>query len=68
MNRTARIAAGTGLILVGIPMIPLPGPGWLTVAGGLAVLSKDVKWAERTLNWGKARLPRYFAADDQEGG
>lgn len=26
-------------------MLFLPGPGLLTMAAGLAVLSKDVKWA-----------------------
>ena len=66
MNRTTRILAGTGLILVGIPLIPLPGPGWLTIAGGLALLGQEVEWAQRALEWGKARFPGQLTSDQQD--
>lgn len=39
--------AGVTLILIGIPMIPLIGPGWLVVFTGLAVLGSEFPWAER---------------------
>ncbi len=57
MGRTTRIASGTGLVILGIVLLPLPGPGWVTIGAGLAVLSRDVEWAGRTLDWLKARLP-----------
>ena len=31
---------------------PAAWPGWLTIAGGLTLLGKEVKWAQRTLEWG----------------
>jgi hypothetical protein len=36
MARIARIGAGIGLILLGLILLVLPGPGLLTIAGGLA--------------------------------
>ena len=37
------------VVIVGIIALPLPGPGWLIIAGGLTILSKDVAWADRLL-------------------
>lgn len=55
------IALFGGLImLVGIIMIPLPGPGWLTVFLGLAVLSTEYHWAKRVSNYAKAQLGRFW--------
>lgn len=55
--RLARMALGTIVLVVGILMIPLPGPGWLAVAAGLAILSKDVAWADRLLRYVRRRIP-----------
>jgi len=48
--------AGTVVILVGIVLIPYPGPGWLVVFAGLAILATEFEFAERLL----ARGRRYF--------
>jgi uncharacterized protein (TIGR02611 family) len=42
--------AGWGLLLAGIAMIALPGPGLLGIFAGLAVLSQQYEWAERRLD------------------
>ncbi len=55
--RLARMTLGTLVLIAGILLIPLPGPGWLTVAAGLAILAKDVAWAERALDRVRRRLP-----------
>jgi uncharacterized protein (TIGR02611 family) len=55
--RLARMSLGFVLVFAGIAMLALPGPGWLTIAGGLAILSKDVAWAARALAWVRRRLP-----------
>jgi hypothetical protein len=39
-------------------MLVLPGPGLLTIAGGLALMSKDVAWAGRASDWFKQKAAR----------
>jgi uncharacterized protein (TIGR02611 family) len=55
--RLARMGLGSLVLLIGLAMIPLPGPGWLAVAAGLAILSKDVAWADRLLRLVRRRIP-----------
>lgn len=55
--RIVRMSAGSVLLLAGAAMLALPGPGWLVIALGLGILSKDVAWAERTLDRVRRRLP-----------
>ena len=47
--RAAVVLAGFVVVLVGLALIPLPGPGLLVVAVGLAVLALEFAWAERLL-------------------
>ena len=46
-KRIALEVAGWLLVVVGIVAIPLPGPGFLILAGGLILLSQQYAWAER---------------------
>ena len=48
--RIARTAAGVLLLIAGIAMLALPGPGWLTIAAGLAILASEFAWARRALD------------------
>ena len=43
--RMARMTAGTIVTLVGLAMMPMPGPGLPVLAIGLAILARDVAWA-----------------------
>lgn len=43
------ITVGVLVLLLGIPLIPLPGPGWLTVVVGLGLLSLEFEWARDIL-------------------
>lgn len=63
MVRLARIGTGVVLILLGMPMLVLPGPGILTIAAGLAVLSSEFTWAQRLLDWMKKKFRGYFAGN-----
>jgi uncharacterized protein (TIGR02611 family) len=47
--RAAVVIGGFVIVLAGLAMIPLPGPGLLVVAAGLAVLALEFVWAERLL-------------------
>ena len=61
--RTARrlgiLLVGTGIIVLGIVLIPLPGPGWAVVIAGLAVLATEFTWAERLLEFTKKHVMRW---------
>ncbi len=60
MNNTLKHAkkasigiVGGVVVLIGIVAIPYPGPGWLIVFAGLAILATEFPWAQRLLD--KAR-------------
>ena len=48
--RWSRIAAGFVLLAVGLALLVLPGPGWLTIAAGLALLASEYEWARALLD------------------
>lgn len=43
------------VVVVGIIAIPYPGPGWLIVFTGLAILATEFEWAQRVLDFAKSR-------------
>ncbi|MGH1505432.1 MAG: PGPGW domain-containing protein [Acidimicrobiales bacterium] len=57
LKRIARMTLGFLVTIIGIAALPLPGPGWLIIAGGLTILSKDVAWADRLLRYIRRRVP-----------
>ena len=56
--RLVRMAVGFTLLFIGVVLLILPGPGWLCIAGGLAILARDVAWAARALEKVRSRLPK----------
>jgi uncharacterized protein (TIGR02611 family) len=45
-----------GLVsLVGLILIPYPGPGWLVVFAGLAILATEFEFAAKALEWLKSK-------------
>ncbi len=57
ITRLLRMASGTFITILGVILMPLPGPGLLIVAIGLGILSRDVAWADRLLQIVRRRLP-----------
>ena len=45
--RALTIAGGFALLAAGTVMLVTPGPGWLAIAGGLALLAREYEWARR---------------------
>lgn len=45
--RIAVTVAGLAVIVIGVVLIPLPGPGWLIVFLGLGIWSTEYAWARR---------------------
>ena len=59
LDLTYRIVVGLlggAIVVLGFILIPLPGPGWLIVFAGLALLATEFVWAERLLRYGRRRL------------
>lgn len=46
---------GTAVLVIGIILIPYPGPGWLVVFAGLAILATEFAWAGRLLAYARGR-------------
>lgn len=47
---------GAALVVLGIILTPLPGPGLLIILAGIAVLSREYRWARRLRDRLKARV------------
>jgi Flp pilus assembly protein TadB len=48
-RRLIRIFGGFALLAVGVPLLFLPGPGFLTIVLGLAMLAAEYVWAAKLL-------------------
>ena len=46
-KRILVIVAGSAVTIAGIAMLVLPGPGFLVIFAGLAILSSEFEWADR---------------------
>ena len=63
LERAYRLCVGVlGGVLtgIGVLLVPLPGPGWLVVFLGLAVLGTEFRWAKRIAVWLKRELDRFW--------
>jgi uncharacterized protein (TIGR02611 family) len=56
VRRVAAIAGGSVLLVVGIALLVLPGPGIPLIIAGLALLSTQFHWARRLLAWMRQRV------------
>lgn len=50
---------GALVVLVGLALVPLPGPGWLVVFLGLAVLGSEFRWARRLQAFARRHVHRW---------
>lgn len=59
LDLTYRIAVGVlgaAIVVGGLVLVPLPGPGWLIVFGGLALLATEFAWAGRLLDFARTKV------------
>ena len=47
---------GAAVTVGGLFLVPLPGPGWLVVFVGLAILASEFTWAQRLLDFARDQL------------
>ena len=57
-KRFAVTILGGALLLLGLAMMVLPGPGILVIVGGLAVLATEYVWAQRLLKRAKIQAEK----------
>ena len=51
---------GGVVVLGGLVLVPLPGPGWLIVLAGLAIWAIEFAWARRLLEFTRRRLESWW--------
>jgi len=49
---------GGTVVLIGVAMLALPGPGSLVIAGGLAILATEFIWARRAMRKAKGAVAK----------
>ena len=66
LNKIKRVVIavmGGTVLALGIALIVLPGPAFLVIPAGLAILAVEFAWARRWLRSARALLPRRSKAD-----
>lgn len=48
--------AGLAVVVTGVIMLPLPGPGWLVIFAGMALWATEFSWAQRVLRWTRRKV------------
>lgn len=65
LQKIVKFIAGIILILAGIPMLILPGPGILTILAGFYLIVSDYKWGRdmyaNAMSWLKKRKRSPFS-------
>jgi len=47
---------GLVIVVIGLILVPFPGPGWLIVFLGLAIWASEFEWAQRLLRHARSTL------------
>jgi uncharacterized protein (TIGR02611 family) len=59
--RTAIAVLGALVVVLGLVLVPLPGPGWLIVFFGLSIWAVEFVWARNLLHYGRRKLGAWTA-------
>ncbi len=62
VKRAIKTVIGFTLLAFGVVMLVTPGPGWLVIFSGLAVLAAEFLWARRLLDRLKSGAGRVAGA------
>ena len=69
LRRALILVVGSTVVLLGVLLLVLPGPGILVIIVGLAILATEFAWAEALLAAARrraARVVQKFARKEQE--
>lgn len=50
---------GALVIVFGIVLLAIPGPGWLVIFAGLGILATEYAWARRLLRFARQQVTRW---------
>lgn len=56
LRKVVVLIMGLTIMLAGVAMLVLPGPGILVILGGLALLATEFAWAKLTLKWAQKTM------------
>lgn len=54
--QVAIFIVGLAVVVAGVIMLPLPGPGWVVIFGGMAIWATEFVWAQLVLRWTKRKV------------
>lgn len=57
--RVAIGVVGLAVVVLGVVLLPAPGPGWLVIFAGLGLWSTEFEWAHRLLDFAKSHVRRW---------
>jgi len=57
-RKVAVLVLGVIVLAIGVALIVLPGPAFLVIPAGLAILATEFLWARRLLRYAKERAAR----------
>ena len=59
-KKVAIAIVGGAIVVLGLVLVPLPGPGWLIVLAGLGVWAIEFAWARQLLRFTRRQLHRWM--------
>ncbi len=54
--RVIVFVAGLAVVVLGVAMLPLPGPGWVVIFLGMGIWATEFEWARRVLRWTRQKV------------
>ncbi|MFJ1934421.1 TIGR02611 family protein [Kitasatospora sp. NPDC088160] len=54
--QVAIFLAGLAVVVLGVIMLPLPGPGWVVIFLGMGVWAAEFDWARLVLRWSRRKV------------
>jgi uncharacterized protein (TIGR02611 family) len=52
---------GLAVVVTGVILLPLPGPGWVIIFGGMAIWATEFVWAQLVMRWTRRKLRAFTA-------
>jgi uncharacterized protein (TIGR02611 family) len=60
--RVGIFVVGLAVIAGGVVLLPLPGPGWVIIFGGMAIWGTEFVWAQKVLRWTRRKVTDFAKA------